>query len=159
MTGSWILEAGSQGMTVQSYRDLDIFQLAMQGAVLIHQTSLKLPHYETYEVGSQVRRSAKSIPANIAEGFGRRRYKNEYIRFLTYALASCDETRVHLDLLHQTGNLKAEEHASLSGFYDQLGRKVNRFLQQVIAQHVEPYRDEASGEFRESGPEYDIGPD
>ena len=143
-------------MTVQSYRDLEIFQLAMQGAVLIHQMSLRLPHYETYEVGSQVRRSAKSIPANIAEGFGRRRYKNEYIRFLTYALASCDETRVHLDLVHQTGNLKADEHASLSSFYDQLGRKVNRFLQQVIAQHVEPYREDPENQLREDSPAYEL---
>lgn len=143
-------------MTVQSYRDLEIFQLAVQGAVMIHQISLKLPQYEMYEVGSQVRRSAKSIPANIAEGFGRRRYKNEYIRFLTYALASCDETRVHLDLLHQTGNLKADEHATLTSFYDQLGRKVNRFLQQVLAQHIEPYRADEATQLREDDPRYNL---
>ncbi|MDI6810618.1 MAG: four helix bundle protein [archaeon] len=46
-----------------------------------------------------MRRSAKSIPANIAEGFGRRRYKNEFIRFLTFALASCDETKEHIEIL------------------------------------------------------------
>jgi four helix bundle protein len=146
----------AERVQVQSYQDLEVFQLGMQGAVLVHRMSLRLPQYETYKVGSQVRRAAKSIPANIAEGFGRRRYKNDYIRFLTYALASCDETRVHLDLLQQTGNLKADEHASLSGFYDQLGRKLNRFLQQVIAQHIEPYREDADSQLREDGPTYNL---
>ena len=93
-----------------------------------------------YEVGSQIRRSAKSIPANIAEGFGRRRYKQDYIRFLVYALASCDETRVHLDMLYQMTSLAEETHRRLSNRYDTLGKKLNRFLQSVIKNHREPYR-------------------
>jgi four helix bundle protein len=61
-------------MPIQSYRDLEIYQLSFQLAVEIDRLSKKLPKHEMYEVGSQIRRSAKSIPANIAEGFGRRRY-------------------------------------------------------------------------------------
>jgi four helix bundle protein len=110
-------------MTVQSYRDLEVYQTSFEGAVKIHEMTLRLPKYELYEVGSQIRRSAKSIPANIAEGFGRRRYKNEYIHFLTIALASCDETQVHLDMLHATGNLDAGERQSFSAAYDTLGKK------------------------------------
>ena len=60
-------------MTVQSYRDLEVYQISFEGAVKIHEMAMRLPKYELYEVGSQIRRSAKSIPANIAEGFGRRR--------------------------------------------------------------------------------------
>jgi four helix bundle protein len=93
-----------------------------------------------YEVGSQLRRSAKSIPSNIAEGFGRRRYKQDYIRFIVYALASCDETRVHLDMLDQTGSLSDATHQHFSEEYDVLGKKLNRFLQSIIQYHKEPYR-------------------
>jgi four helix bundle protein len=141
----------------QSYKDLEVYQTSFEGAVKIHEMTLRLPKYELYEIGSQIRRSAKSIPANIAEGFGRRRYKNEYIHFLTIALASCDETRVHLDMLHATGNLDAGAHQSFSAMYDTLGKKLNRFLQQVIAQHVEPYREDADNRLREDGPTYDLG--
>jgi four helix bundle protein len=107
-----------------------------------------------YEEGSQIRRSAKSIPANIAEGFGRRRYTNEYTHYLTIALASCDETQVHLDMLHATGNLDAAAHQSFSAMYDTLGKKLNRFLQGVIAQHIEPYRDNVETRIKEDGIEY-----
>jgi four helix bundle protein len=53
--------------------------------------SLKLPKFELYETGSQIRRSMKSVKANIVEGYGRRYYKNDFIRFIIYALASTDE--------------------------------------------------------------------
>ena len=144
-------------MTVQSYRDLEVYQISFEGAVKIHEMTLRLPKYELYEMGSQIRRSAKSVPANIAEGFGCRRYKNEYLHFLTIALASCDETQVHLGMLHATGNLDADAHRSFSAMYDTLGKKLNRFLQQVIAQHVEPYREDADNRLREDGPTYDLG--
>jgi len=61
----------------------------------VHKMTLtKLPTFELYEEGSQIRRSIKSVKSNIVEGYGRRRYKQEYIRFLTFAQASCDETTV-----------------------------------------------------------------
>ncbi|MGC9348879.1 MAG: four helix bundle protein [Anaerolineae bacterium] len=126
--------------SVRSYRDLEVYQLAFDLAVEIDGISKALPKHELYEVGSQIRRSAKSIPANIAEGFGRRRYKQDYVRFLVCALASCDETRVHLDMLNATGSLTENDYKPLSQRYDLLGRKLNRFLQSVIEHHKEPYR-------------------
>ncbi|MBN1247134.1 MAG: four helix bundle protein [Anaerolineae bacterium] len=122
-----------------SYRDLDAYQLAFELAVRIDRVSKRLPKHEMYEVGSQLRRAAKSIPANIAEGYGRRRYKQDYIWFVTIALASCDETRVHLDMLQQTSSLDSETHGQLSEQYDVLGRKLTRFLQGIIEHHGEPY--------------------
>jgi four helix bundle protein len=127
-------------MTAKSYRDWPVYQLAFKLAVEIHSMSLQLPKYEMYEEGSQIRRSSKSIPANLAEGYGRRRYKNEYIKFIVYALASCDETRVHLDLLHETDSLPTNRHDYFTEQYTVLGKQLNRFLQSIIKNHQEPYR-------------------
>lgn len=93
-------------MAYQSYRDLDIYKKAHKLAIEIHEMSLNLPKFEMYEEGSQIRRSSKSVKSNIVEGFGRRRYKQEFIKFLTYSLASCDETTTHLDTLYETKSVK-----------------------------------------------------
>ncbi len=76
------------------YEDMELYKLAKQMVVEIHKMTLnELPKFEMYEQGSQIRRSSKSVVANFVEGYGRRQYKVEYIKFLTYALASCDETK------------------------------------------------------------------
>jgi four helix bundle protein len=128
-------------MAAGGYSNLEVYKMSFNAAVRLHHLSLSLPRYEAYETGSQLRRAAKSIPANIAEGYGRRRYTQDFIRFLTYALASCDEVRVHLDILHATGNLSDEVHKEFSELYDHLGRSLNRFLSAVSTGHQEPYRD------------------
>jgi four helix bundle protein len=122
-------------MTAQSYRDLEIYRLAHRLAVEVHAVSLTLPKFELYEEGSQVRRSAKSIAANIVEGFGRRRYKAEFIRYLTFAHASCDETVEHLQLLHDCRVLAEDRCATLLEEYLKLGRMLYRFIEAVEAEH------------------------
>jgi four helix bundle protein len=74
-----------------SYKDLEIYKLAYDIANRVHYATLKLPKFEIHEQGGQIRRSTKSIKDTIVEGYGRRRYKAEFIRYLVYAQASCDE--------------------------------------------------------------------
>jgi four helix bundle protein len=112
------------------YRDLEIWKMARQLVIVVHNMTLeRLPKFEMYEEGSQIRRCSKSISSIIVEGFGRRRYKYDYIKFLTYALASCDETIDHLEMLKETGSL-----ADITLFeepskqYNLLGRRINNFL-------------------------------
>lgn len=57
-------------MAIRSYRDLKVYQLSFELAVEVDKMSKRLPKHEMYEEGRQIRRSAKSIPANIAEGLG-----------------------------------------------------------------------------------------
>ena len=123
-------------MAYQSYRDLDIYKKAHKLAVEIHEMSLKLPKFELYEEGSQIRRSSKSIKSNIVEGFGRRRYKQEFIKFLTYSLASCDETRDHLDNLYETKSLRDKERYDyFCEEYDHLGKMMSNFIKSVNSSH------------------------
>ena len=84
-----------------------------------------------YEEGSQIRRSSKGITSCIVEGYGRRKYKSDFIKFLVYAHASCDETILHLNFLKDTHDLNNEEVNYLVNAYDELGGKINRFIQYV----------------------------
>jgi four helix bundle protein len=84
---------------MKSYKDLDIYNLGLSLFYKTHIASLKLPKYEMYELGSQIRRSSDSVVTNIVEGYGRKRYKQDFIKFLTYSHASNLETLCHLEKL------------------------------------------------------------
>jgi len=90
-----------------------------------------------FEEGAQIRRSSKSVKSTIVEEYGRRRYKQEFIRFLTYALASNDETTDHLETLFETGSLTDRSlYDDLHERIDRLGKKLNLFMQSVQKRHI-----------------------
>lgn len=117
---------------MKSYRELDVYKESKQLAIEIHKMSLLLPKLELYEEGSQIRRSSKAVTSAIVEGYGRRRYKQDFIKFLVYAQAECDETIVHLGFLFETESLKDKEiYDSLTQQYTTLSKKINNFIQWV----------------------------
>ena len=80
---------------VESFEELDVFKRSYRISLDIHSESLKWPQIEQYALGDQVRRASKSIPANIAEGFGKQRSSSkEFKRYLVIAIGSADEMRV-----------------------------------------------------------------
>lgn len=121
-----------------SYKKLEIWQLARELVIDIHKMTLeKVPKFEMYEEGRQIRKSSKSVKSMIVEGYGRRRYKQDFIRFLTYSIASNDETINHLETLFEIESPKDK------GLYDSLwtrvdlqGRNLNLFIQSVEAEHI-----------------------
>ena len=88
-----------------SYKNLEVWKLARQQSIEIHAMTMNLPKFEFFEEGQQIRRSSKSTRANIVEGYGRRVYKADYMKFITYALSSNDETIDHLETLFETQSL------------------------------------------------------
>ena len=72
---------------LKSYKELKVWQTAMELVKGIYEETRKLPKDEMFGLVSQMRRSAVSIPANIAEGYGRK-YRKEYLRFLSNSLGS-----------------------------------------------------------------------
>ena len=116
-----------------SYKNLEIWQEARKIAIEVHRMTLeKLPKFEMYEEGSQIRKSSKSVKSTIVEGYGRRKYKREYIRFLIFAIASNDETIDHLETLYETGSLKDRElYINLHDRIEILGKKLNNFIKAV----------------------------
>jgi four helix bundle protein len=115
-----------------NYRKLSIWQLAREQSITIHKMSMGLPKFELYETGSQIRRSSKSVRANIVEGTGRSRYPKEYIRFLIFSKSSQDETIDHLETLFETGSLTDEvlfKQLQKQGI--QLGIQLAKFIEAV----------------------------
>ncbi|MBI5021546.1 MAG: four helix bundle protein [Ignavibacteriales bacterium] len=121
------------------YNRLDIYHLAHDLAVKIHKLTLSLPKHETYEEGSQVRRSSKSIAANIVEGYVLRKYKNEYSHYLYRAHASTEETIEHLKLIVETkSSIEVQLCEELLSEYKRLSSMVFHFIRAVETKHETP---------------------
>src|SRR4029078_1725315 len=109
-----------------SYRNLQIWQEARVLVMDIHQMTFGLPKFEQFEQAQQIRRSIKTVKSCIVEGYGRRRYKAEWIKFLVYSQSSNDETIDHLETLFETESLKNKElFISLHSRLITLGKKIN----------------------------------
>lgn len=121
-----------------SYKKLEIWQLSREAANEIHAMTLQhLPKFEMYEAGSQIRRSSKTVRSTIVEGYGRREYKQDFIKFLIYALSSNDETIDHLESLFETKSLTDEKlYNDLHDKLIVLGKKLNLFIQAVEREHL-----------------------
>ena len=117
-------------MKTKSYKELEIYQMSYQLALKVHHMTMQLPKYELYEQGSQIRRSTKSIKDSIAEGYGRRRYKIEFIRYLIFAHSSCDEALSQLNMINDI-HFEGKGLDKMIEDYQMLSKKINRFLDYV----------------------------
>lgn len=111
---------------ISSFHDLLVYQKGYTLALEVHKTTRTLPSPEQYELGAQLRRAAVSIPANIAEGYGRKNSQAEFKHFLRNALGSSNEMQVLLTLARDLGYLS---DAELSARYDELGKQIYRLIQ------------------------------
>jgi four helix bundle protein len=93
---------------IESYQDLLVWQKSIDLVAEIYRIAGKLPLNEQYGLTSQLRRAAVSIPANIAEGFGRW-HANEFTRFLLIANGSVKELETHLIVGNRVGLLGKED--------------------------------------------------
>jgi four helix bundle protein len=124
----------------QGCRRLEVYQIAHALGVRIHAMTLKLPWFENREEGSQIRRSSKSVSAQIVEGYRLRKYRDEYLHYLHRAAASADETREHLDYLVETGSLRdLAEYSYLATQANNLVAKLTRFIVGVERDHSKPF--------------------
>ncbi|MDO5664607.1 MAG: four helix bundle protein [Bacteroidia bacterium] len=114
-----------------AFRKLEIFKSAYELFIKTHRESFKLPKHEMYELGSQIRRSSESVVANIVEGYGRSRYKQEYIRFLVFSHSSNGETLLHLQEIIELYPEISIPFKDLHEQYDILGARINKYIQYV----------------------------
>lgn len=115
---------------IRSHRDLVVWQKAMDLVVNVYRATEVFPKAETYGLTSQIRRAVTSIPANIAEGQGRRLTK-EFVYFLANARGSLWELDTHLETSKRLGFLRSNLHEELQGQLDEVGRMLNGLMRSV----------------------------
>lgn len=106
--------------TAKSHRDLRVYQLAFDSATQIHELTKKFPADEKYSLTDQIRRSSRSVCANIAEAWRRRKYPKNFVSKLTDSDTEATETLVWLDFALHFGYLTAESHKELSNYYNHI---------------------------------------
>lgn len=114
---------------MKSYKDLDIYQLSFDLALRIRSKTLSLPNPDRYEVGSQIRRSSQSIKDNIVEGYGRKGYKADFIKFLIYSHASLLEATSQAEFLDAA--IPENGWREIAEELNKLGIKIHFFIEYV----------------------------
>ncbi len=115
---------------IKSHRDLIVWQKAVQLVVDLYKLTKLFPKEETYGLTSQIRRAAASIPANIAEGQGRR-LSGEYKQFLGHARGSLCELDTHIEVAFQIGYLAEPQDLHTREQMDEVGRMLNGLLRSL----------------------------
>jgi len=113
---------------VKNYKELVVWQKAKEFAVAIYRATEAFPKTERFGLTSQLQRSAVSVPANIAEGWGRGSTK-EYIQFLTVARGSLMELETHLIISGDLGYLKPSQLEQSQRQVESIGQMLNRLIQ------------------------------
>lgn len=122
------------GMPVHSYRDLVAWQRAVQLVVRCYQLSGDFPKSEAYGLTSQIRRAAVSIPANIAEGHGRK-HTREYVRRLSIAFGSLMELETHLMIAEQLNLISADAASAALAEADAIGKMLASLKRALVKRY------------------------
>ena len=119
-------------LKIRSHRDLIAWQKAMNLVTQVYGLTKTFPHEEIYGLTKQTRRAAASVPANIAEGQGRR-LKREFHQFLGNARGSLMELDTHLELAFRVGYIKSEQHLAIQRDLNEVGRILNGLMRSIKA--------------------------
>ena len=107
-------------MKITSHRELEVWREAMDLAMEVFILSKAFPIEERYSLTDQVRRSSRSVPANLAEAWRKRRYEAAFVSKLNDAEGEAAETQTHLEIALRCGYLGSPQAASLDGRYETL---------------------------------------
>ena len=113
---------------MQNFKELDVYKRASALFPKVYRIVRSWNQFDQRELGSQIIRAANSIHANIAEGYSKT--SNDFKRYLSNAIGSCDELVSHLKDAHNIGLLKEEIYASFIADYDIVGKQLTRLKQQ-----------------------------
>lgn len=117
---------------MRNFRELKVWEKAHQLTLAVYKATKTFPKDELYGLTSQIRRSCSSIPANIAEGCGRKR-EAEFARFLQIAMGSASELEYHLLLAHDLTFLNIEDYEPLREEVIKVKRMLTSLIQKLSA--------------------------
>ena len=121
---SLCLEIDVMKQIIRTHNELEVYQIAFKTAQKIHQLTIHFPIEERYSLTDQIRRSSRSVAANLAEAYRKRRYPKAFISKLSDAEGEAAETQVWLQFARSFGYLSQDEEQQLSSLCDQIIGKI-----------------------------------
>lgn len=115
---------------IRSYKELRVYQAAMDAAMRIFELTKTFPAEERYSMVDQMRRSSRSVCANIAEAWRKRRYQAHFVSKLSDSESEAEETRVWLEFANRCGYLAEPEARELDETYDKILGQLVRMIDQ-----------------------------
>lgn len=113
---------------LKGHRDLKVYQLAYKLAMDIYEVSKAFPKEEKYSLTDQIRRSSRSVVANIAEGFRKRQYPKMFVSKLADSDGEATETQVWLDFARDCGYMDSKHHDELTHGYEEVGKMLGTMM-------------------------------
>ncbi len=113
---------------ISGYRELDVYNMAMAAAMKIFRLTEEFPSLEKYSLVDQVRRSLRSVYANITEAWRRRRYRGAFVNRMNDAESEAGETRVWLEFSMRCGYIDGSTFVALDKEYDNIIDKIVRMI-------------------------------
>ena len=118
---------------VKNVEELDVFKKAYDASLIIHKLSLTFPKIEQYALADQIRRSSKSICANLAEGFARQKdSKKEFARYVSLSIGSSDEVKIWLQYAIDLGYVESEQATIFRENYIEISKMLRGLLTALI---------------------------
>ena len=114
---------------IKTVLDLEVFNLSYQLAMDVFSITRSFPKEERYSLTDQIVRSSRSISANIAEGWGKRIYENEFKRHLIYAMGSLEETKVWFYFCRDCAYIAIEKFTEFDKKMDELGARIYKLYE------------------------------
>ena len=131
---------------IRHFRELEVYRMAFTSAMRIFEISKKFPPEERFSLTDQARRSSRSVCANIAEAWRKRRYPNAFVSKLTDADAEAAETQVWVEFAEKCSYLERNVSEELNDLYNQVqGKLVNMLSRPQEWQIVPKRRDKETG--------------
>jgi len=115
-------------MHANSFKDLDVYKLSRRVSLQIFETSRQFPKEEMYSLIDQIRRSSRSVGAQIAEAWAKRRYKRHFISKLTDADGEQQETQHWIETALDCGYITSESGNKWLESYHSIGRMLNSMI-------------------------------
>ncbi len=126
----WDYNSGMASTTVHSYRELIIWQRAIQVCVAIYQATKTFPREEIYGLTNQMRRASVSVPSNIADGYGRLS-RDQFRYFLGVAKGSTFELQTQLVIARELGFTSTQEGARIEALSFEVGKMLTAMLKKL----------------------------
>jgi four helix bundle protein len=114
---------------IKSFSDIEAYQLAHHLSMEIFRLTKIFPTLEKFSLTSQIIRSSRSVAANIAEGWGKRNYPQEFRRHLVYSTGSLEETKSWLKFALDCNYINIDQYQNIYTQLDQLGAKLYKLFQ------------------------------